>query len=94
VKVAWSAPAQNDLIAIIDHIAADNPAAALATVERTDGLVEALADHPRRGRPGRVARTRELVVPNLPYIVAYRLSDEQVQVLRVLHTSRKWPESV
>ncbi len=92
--VEWSHPAQRDLIAIADHIAQEHPDAALAVVDRIDGLVAALADHPRRGRPGRVAGTRELVVPNLPYIVAYRLADERVQILRVLHAARKWPGHV
>ncbi len=90
MKVEWSHPAQRDLITIAEYIAADSPNAALAVVDRIDSLVAALADHPRRGRPGRVAGTRELVVPNLPYIIAYRIRDERVQVLRVLHNSRKW----
>ncbi len=94
MKVTWSVPAQRDLTAIADHIAADDTGAALAVVDRIDDLVAALADHPRRGRPGRVAGTRELVVPNLPYIVAYRIREDRVQVLRVLHGARKWPSHV
>ena len=94
MKVEWSHPAQRDLIAIAEYVAADSPNAALAVVDRIDSLVAALADHPRRGRPGRVAGTRELVVPNLPYIIAYRLDDDRVQILRVLHAARKWPGQV
>jgi toxin ParE1/3/4 len=26
-----------------------------------------------------------------PYIVPYRIKDDAVEVLRVFHTSRKWP---
>jgi toxin ParE1/3/4 len=45
------------------------------------------------GRPGRVARTRELVVTGTPYILPYRVTAGVLEVLRVLHASRKWPKS-
>jgi hypothetical protein len=40
--------------------------------------------------------TCELVVDGTRYIVAYRLDStrSQVQILRILHTSRMWPESL
>jgi len=41
---------------------------------------------------GRVPGTRELVVTGTPYIVAYRVRDETVEILRVFHAARKWPE--
>ncbi|MCX8005573.1 MAG: type II toxin-antitoxin system RelE/ParE family toxin [Burkholderiaceae bacterium] len=47
--------------AIYDHIEADNPAAALAMDELLAENAARLLDHPRLGRPGRVAGTRELV---------------------------------
>jgi plasmid stabilization system protein ParE len=46
------------------------------------------------GRPGRVARTRELVVTGTPYILPYRVTAGVLEVLRVLHASRKWPKSL
>ncbi len=50
-----------------------------------------LEAYPFIGRSGRVAGTRELVVTRTPYIIAYRVSSEGVDVLRVLHGARKWP---
>jgi plasmid stabilization system protein ParE len=44
------------------------------------------------GRPGRVHGTSELVVDGTPFIVAYRIRDETVEILAVLHSSRKWPD--
>jgi toxin ParE1/3/4 len=55
--------------------------------------VALLANHPGIGRPGRVEGTRELVIPGLPYLVAYSHRNDTVAVLRVLHGARKWPES-
>ena len=54
--------------------------------------VEALVDHPATGRVGRVEGTRELIISGLPYIVPYRIRGNTVEILRVLHTSRLWPE--
>ena len=41
---------------------------------------------------GRVPGTKELVVPGLSSIVPCRVKGDVVQVLRVCHTSRKWPK--
>ena len=56
-------------------------------------MTDFLKDHPKIGRIGRVAGTFELVIPGIPYVVPYRIRNQQVQVLTVYHTSRKWPES-
>jgi addiction module RelE/StbE family toxin len=50
-----------------------------------------LANYPRMGRPGRVADTRELVVPRTPYIVVYEIEDDIVRIIRVLHSAQRWP---
>ncbi len=55
-------------------------------------LPQALIDNRHLGRPGRVKGTRELVVTRTPYIVAYRLKRQSIQILRVLHGARLWPE--
>ena len=87
----WSVPARDDLIAIADYIATDDPAAALDVMDRIDGAVGRLADHPGSGRPGRITGTRELVIPDSPNIFAYRIRRERVQILRVPHAARRWP---
>ena len=56
-------------------------------------MTDFLGDHPKIGRIGRVAGTYELVIPGIPYIVPYRIHNQEVQILSVCHTSRKWPES-
>ena len=44
------------------------------------------------GGLGQIAGTRELVIPGLPYLVIYRVHADQVEILRVFHTARDWPE--
>ena len=46
--------------------------------------------HSALGRPGRVAGTRELVIPGSPYILPYRVRERRVEVLRVFRAARKW----
>ena len=54
----------------------------------------ALVVHSAAGRAGRLLGTRELVIASLPYVIAYRVSERQIEILRVLHTSRRWPSDI
>ena len=42
-------------------------------------------------RPNMNQLTRELVIGSLPYVIPYRVRDGDIEILRVLHTSRRWP---
>lgn len=86
----WTATARADLLSILDHISNDNPTAALDLVEDIERRAGNLSDHPRLGRLGRVAGTRELVV-HANYILVYVERGEGPVVLRVLHAARLWP---
>ncbi len=91
MRLIWTDLAVEDLEELRRYVEADNPRAARDTVLRILSSVKRLLKHPRLGRPGRVEGTRELVIPTLPYLVAYRLHGETLTLLRVLHTSRQWP---
>lgn len=77
---------------IQDYIARDNRRAAWEVAQRVRHAVKQLEEHPKIGRTGRVRGTLELVVEGLPYIVPYRIKGNDVHVLSVFHTARKWPE--
>ncbi len=94
MRIRWQDDAINDLIQVRRFIAMDNPAAAVRVADRIRSAVPELADQPGMGRPGRVPGTRELVLVNIPCIIAYRVEGNSVVILRVLHTSRKWPETI
>jgi toxin ParE1/3/4 len=91
LKLELSAWAQADRDAIFDYIEADNPRAAVTADRRISDRVKLLGRLPRSGRPGRVEGTRELVITRTPYIVTYRIVGATVRILRVLHSSRRWP---
>lgn len=91
--VHWLDEAFADLDQIFTYILERNPEAVLTVYEAIRHQVGMLADHPQLGRTGRVRGTRELVITGLPYIVAYYLKGQDVRILAVLHTSRKWPDT-
>jgi toxin ParE1/3/4 len=94
MNIIWSPEAIQDLISLRAYIAEESPAGARRVVLRILHTVEPLLpENPHMGRPGRVAGTRELVVPQTPYIVPYRVQREAVQILRVYHSARLWPDS-
>ena len=95
MKIAWSPEAIEDLVSLRAYIAEDNPAAARRTVQHLiESIEQLLPDNPRIGRAGRVPGTRELVIPKTPYIVPYRLQRTTIQILRVYHAARRWPDSL
>ena len=89
-EIVFTVPAQEDLRAIKQYICCDNFEAAQQVVEYIIDSVEKLKDNPSIGRAGRVLRTRELVISKYPYIVPYQVRENNIYVLRVLHTSRMW----
>ena len=92
MRIVWRPIAENDLDAIIDYIAQDNPLAAIELGDAIVRRVAELADQPRLHRTGRVRRTREMVVhPN--YLVVYRIMRDAVEIVRVLHAARQYPPS-
>src|SRR5664279_1807381 len=54
--------------------------------------VQRLATFPMSGRSGRVPGTRELVISNTPFIVAYRIEKERIVILAIYHGAQQWPE--
>ena len=94
MKLAWARFALTDRDEIFSCIEVDNPRAAAEIDERIALAVRRLLQFPESGRPGRVAGTRELMVPRTPYIAVYVLAGDKIRILRVLHGARMWPEDM
>lgn len=92
MTIVWSPRAIRHLAALRAYIAREHPASAGEVAATLLATIEGLADFPNRGRPGRVAGTRELVVPGTPYVIPYRVRGDRVEVLAVFHGRRKWPK--
>ncbi len=92
MRVLWTLPARDDLARQRTFLQRRNPRAARRIVRAIIDAVALLPQAPGMGRPGRVAGTRELVVPSTPYLVPYRVRGDRREVLRVLHGALRWPE--
>jgi len=94
MRVIWFQRAIWDLESAKDYIIQDNPQVAQQIVQRIKDKVSLLSEQPGMGRPGRVPNTKELVVDRTPFILPYRIRDNRIEILRVLHTSRQWPKKI
>jgi toxin ParE1/3/4 len=92
--VKWLDDAVTDLYSLRQYIAQDKPAAANLIAKQILNAVNLLSEQPNLGRPGRVLGIRELVISNTPYIVPYRVKNNSLEILRVLHVAMKWPDKI
>lgn len=92
--IVWTEQAALQLDQVQEFIALSNSAeVSLNVVFEILASVEQLARFPLLGRAGRIPNTRELVVPNTPFIAAYTLDENRVVILAVYHGSQQWPEA-
>ena len=54
--------------------------------------VQQLGAFPMSGRAGRVPGTRELIIPNTPFIAAYANEKARIVILAIYHGVQQWPE--
>ena len=94
MKIKWVPLALDDLKDIHEYIAIENKSAAQRTIAVIWEAANCLTSQPHMGRQGRVPGTRELVVAGTPFIIPYRVVSGEVQVLRVLHGARRWPNEL
>jgi toxin ParE1/3/4 len=93
VRIVWSTESVGDLEALRALVDADDPAAAQKMIRRIAKVIEtSLPQNPETGRRGRAPERRELVVAHTPSVVAYRRRDETIEILRVFHEARRWPD--
>lgn len=94
MQLKWLRQALRNLDEEAAYIAQDSLSSAAEFVAHVMQSARMLAEHPHMGRPGRVPGTRELVVTRFPYILPYRMRAQTVEILRVFHTARKWPQGL
>lgn len=90
MRVLWTPEAQQDRSDVWDYIVVDDPRAAARMDKLFSDAAASLAEHPKRGRPGKISGTRELI-PHESYRLVYEISGETVWMLALVHTARQWP---
>jgi toxin ParE1/3/4 len=91
MQIRWSAEAADDFESAIRRILQDNPSNAQRVAQIIDDRIAVLTAFPNRGRAGRVEGARELVIVPLPFIAVYRVKDEFVEIVRLIHGAQEWP---
>ena len=94
MSVAWTETAACQLHAIRDYLAKSSPGYAQALAVRIVAKSESLDGHPHLGAKvpeyGDPA-VREVFVH--PYRILYRVSESDVQIVAVIHSSRQMPQT-
>jgi addiction module RelE/StbE family toxin len=91
MQVRWTSPAAQDLEEIALYIQRDRRESARTVATTLFEAANSLEFMPSRGRAGRIMGTRELVIPGLPYIIVYEVTDTAVQIHHIYHAARDWP---
>ena len=91
MKIVWSRRAIRHLVNLREFIEKDSEQNAAIVAKRILHAVDLLATQPGMGRPGRIAGTRELVVPDTPYVIPYRVRGQRLELLAVFHGRQQWP---
>ena len=88
MRVVWTEPALDGIRRAYDYLFDFNPRAAMLVAESLRDQAEGLVHFPHRGRAVRGSDMRELVA-TYPYVIRYRIIDDDVVILRIRHTSRR-----
>jgi addiction module RelE/StbE family toxin len=92
MQLEWSPHAVADLKAISEYIEQDRSLETANRIARAIySAIHSLRTTPYRGRLGRIEGTREMVVSSLPYVVVYRVFDERLLILNIVHGAQRWP---
>lgn len=91
MELRWTEEAADDLEHIAGYLLTHTPSRAEDLVRAVYDAPSDLRTFPNRGRKGKKEGTRELVLSPLPYIVVYKVLDDIIFVVRILHGAQKWP---
>jgi toxin ParE1/3/4 len=87
MKLRFTPRARRHIDSIHDYVARRNPGAATRVVARIRQTAQTLGELPLIGHKGLLPNTREMNVAGLPYIVVYRIEQDEraVTILSVFH---------
>ena len=91
MRIVWLPRARKARETAIEYIAEDNPVAALSQLDEIERHSTLLKDHPEMGRRGRIPDTRELVISRTPFLLVYRIRNDEIQIIHFMHGAQQWP---
>jgi len=91
MELRWTEDAATDLEMIADYLFEQTPVHALRITLQIYEAPQILTQFPLCGRLGRKPGSREFVVPSLPYVLIYVVSEDAIHIARILHGAQRWP---
>lgn len=88
-QVRWRQRALSDLQAIHDWLATLDGADPQRAIERIRAAADAMVRLGDIGRPSVEPGLRELSVRHAPYVIAYRVSGDDIDIIAVYHTAQR-----
>lgn len=89
--INWLSTAEEDLLYLESWYRVNAPEYLTDVAQAIWDAANSLSSLPNRARPGAVPGTRELLVPDTPYMLVYVVTADTVAILRLLHQYQKWP---
>jgi toxin ParE1/3/4 len=89
MRVVFTKSAIAELDEIFFYIARVNPAAAARVATRIEDLTFQLGQFPNMGRPKYKPGVLRVPVRKYPFLIFYKIHDDEVQILSVRHAARR-----
>ena len=90
-SVAFSPKAQEELEAIGDYIAPDNPGRAFSFVRELRARAEAIANAPNAYPPREDVAKGLRMADHKPYMILFRVLPAEIRIERIIHGARDLP---
>jgi toxin ParE1/3/4 len=92
MKIRWTRLFTQNLDSARLYIMGEEPQAALNVLKRILGTLDILSTFPEAGKVSKQkVGTRQMIVSHTPFIIAYRIHNDAVELLALWHQSQKWP---
>ncbi len=90
MKIKYTKNSIKNLEEIFDYSKQHNKRVAYTISQIIELSINNLLFSPYSGRAGLIKNTRELIIPKTKYILVYRLKNEIIEIIAVVHSSMDW----
>jgi len=88
-KILWTPSAEEDVLEIGDYLVQEASfAVAEEQVQKIINKIRLLLDHPEAGKHRDEIAPEVYSISSYPFVIFYRIRDEAVEIVRVLHNRR------
>lgn len=91
MRLIWSENSQADLLGIHRYIAARDPSAAAKVMKAIAAAARRLTVFPQLGRPSDRSDIRLLQMPGMPYLLPYRVVEDEIEIVAVFDERMERP---